>query len=133
MIWYLQHSTNTRATRIVYSKTLTLQKSWQKYIKKKCDTLTLKKTTRRNENKQKVLQYLDICILDEAEVQLDREQLHGRNVHVQLLFQQIAASPQPLVVARLLRVKILLILLRLRVLGFRAPLRAYRNRYKIMR
>ena len=36
--------------------------------------------------------YLDVCVLDEAEVELDGEQLHGRDVDVQLLVQQVTRS-----------------------------------------
>lgn len=36
--------------------------------------------------------HLNVCVLDEAEVELDGEQLHGRDVDVQLLVQQVSSA-----------------------------------------
>lgn len=36
--------------------------------------------------------YLHVGVLDEAEVQFDREQLHGRYVHVRLLLQKVTSA-----------------------------------------
>ena len=66
--------------------------------------------------------HLNVCVLDEAEVQLDGEQLHRRNVHVQLLFQQVAPSSDPPAVVCSPFVKVLLAPPPVRIVSFRALL-----------